>query len=86
MSNPDETKCPGNCFRPVGMAWDKSGRLFVTSDTTGELYVLQKLTDKPTATTSGTIVTATGDSGAMGWRASGGAVMGVAALVGAMMV
>ncbi|OBS22570.1 hypothetical protein FPOA_08906 [Fusarium poae] len=38
--NNDNTKCPSGCFRPAGLAFDKAGRLFMTSDSTGELYVL----------------------------------------------
>ncbi|RGP76967.1 hypothetical protein FLONG3_4905 [Fusarium longipes] len=40
MWNKDNTKCPSGCFRPAGLAFDKTGRLFMTSDSTGELYVL----------------------------------------------
>ena len=42
LSNADLGDCPGNCFRPVGLAWGSDGRLFMTSDATGEIYVLQK--------------------------------------------
>lgn len=42
MTNPDDSVCPGNCFRPAGLAFDQAGRLWMTSDTTGEIYVLQK--------------------------------------------
>jgi len=42
MSNPDNSQCPNNCFRPVGLAWDSKGRLFMTSDSTGEVYVVTK--------------------------------------------
>lgn len=38
--NSDESKCPGQCFRPVGLAIDGKQRLFMTSDSTGELYVV----------------------------------------------
>jgi hypothetical protein len=41
--NLDLSKCPENCFRPVGMAWDSNGRLWFASDSTGEIYVLYKL-------------------------------------------
>ncbi|KEY71472.1 hypothetical protein S7711_03538 [Stachybotrys chartarum IBT 7711] len=34
-------KCPDDCFRPVSIAVDKKGRVFMTSDSTGELYVLE---------------------------------------------
>ncbi len=36
------TACPQGCFRPVGLAWDKEGRLFMSSDATGEIYVVTK--------------------------------------------
>ncbi|SPO07480.1 related to L-sorbosone dehydrogenase [Cephalotrichum gorgonifer] len=42
MTNPDLSRCPDECFRPVGLAWDKEGRLWVTSDSTGEIYVLKR--------------------------------------------
>jgi hypothetical protein len=29
--------CPYSCFRPVGLAFDTQGRLFGTSDMTGEV-------------------------------------------------
>jgi len=39
----DLNACPGNCIRPVGLQFDASGRLYITSDTTGagEIIVLQ---------------------------------------------
>jgi hypothetical protein len=49
--NTDVTKCAGNgpsfssgCFRPAGLAFDKAGRLYMTSDTStnGELWILGK--------------------------------------------
>ncbi|KAI1469032.1 soluble quino protein glucose dehydrogenase [Daldinia caldariorum] len=40
LQNEDTTKCPGACFRPVGLAFDKKGRLFLTSDQSGEIFVL----------------------------------------------
>ena len=82
MTNPDLTKCPGQCFRPAGLAFDAKGRLWMSSDTTGELFVLEKKAEKPTTTASGTLVTApTGKNeskaarGGMGW---GLAVMALA--------
>ncbi len=60
LTNPDMTKCPDNCFRPVGLAWDSASRLWMSSDTTGELYVLQKISGTPTTSASGSIVTTTG--------------------------
>ncbi|KAM5350503.1 hypothetical protein ACJ41O_007008 [Fusarium nematophilum] len=32
--------CPDRCFRPVGLAWDSKGRLWFSSDSTGEIFVL----------------------------------------------
>ncbi|ORY15537.1 soluble quino protein glucose/sorbosone dehydrogenase [Clohesyomyces aquaticus] len=42
VSNSNTTGCPGNCFRPAGLAWDRNGRLYMTSDSTGEIYVIVK--------------------------------------------
>ncbi|CAI4219511.1 unnamed protein product [Parascedosporium putredinis] len=42
LSNPNLGNCPGSCFRPVGLAWGSDDRLFMTSDATGEVFVLQK--------------------------------------------
>ncbi|KAG9097319.1 hypothetical protein FRC07_010805 [Ceratobasidium sp. 392] len=41
---PDVTKCPGGCIRPVGLAFDRLGRLFVSSDTTGEVFMIENTT------------------------------------------
>ncbi|KAF8646504.1 hypothetical protein AX16_007181 [Volvariella volvacea WC 439] len=35
-------KCPGSCVRPVGLAFGKDGKLYVSSDATGELFVLSR--------------------------------------------
>jgi glucose/arabinose dehydrogenase len=43
VSNPDLSKCPSNCFRPVGLAWDSRGRLYMSSDASGEIYVVTKM-------------------------------------------
>lgn len=54
LSNADLSVCPGQCFRPVGLAIDKQGRLFMSSDATGEIYVLTgsdfSATDSPSGT------------------------------------
>ena len=42
VSNPDLTQCPDGCFRPAGLAWDSQGRLFFSSDATGEIYVITR--------------------------------------------
>lgn len=66
LSNPDLTKCPDSCFRPVGLARDSQGRIFVSSDSTGEIYVLQRAemsatgeTGTSTSSASGTLITPT---------------------------
>ncbi len=83
IANPDLTKCPGACFRPVGLAFDAAGRLFVSSDATGEIYVLAKASGTPTSTASGTIVTATGSpnaaAGGLLSKATAGLAYGFAA-------
>lgn len=38
--NANNSVCPANCFRPVGMAFDSQGRMFVSSDASGEIYVV----------------------------------------------
>ena len=40
MENTNVGSCPSSCFRPVGLEIDKKGRVFVSSDTTGEVYVI----------------------------------------------
>lgn len=66
LSNADNSKCPDGCFRPVGIAWDGQGRLFMTSDSTGEIYVLQQVDVSATGTadgsSSGTLFTSTSTS------------------------
>ncbi|KAF3082516.1 hypothetical protein TWF569_004066 [Orbilia oligospora] len=53
MTNPDNSKCPSSCFRPTGLAFDAAGRLFVSSDSTGEIYLIEN-TNPVTTTTSRT--------------------------------
>jgi len=40
MENSNAGACPGQCFRPVGLAFDDKGRLYVSSDSSGEVYVI----------------------------------------------
>ncbi|KAI4687634.1 uncharacterized protein J4E88_003225 [Alternaria novae-zelandiae] len=42
VSNPDLSACPDSCFRPVGLAWDTEGRLYMSSDSTGEIFVVTR--------------------------------------------
>ncbi|KAG8738889.1 hypothetical protein FRC10_006406 [Ceratobasidium sp. 414] len=41
VSAPDPTNCNGTCIRPVSFAWDKLGKLYVSSDATGEVFVIK---------------------------------------------
>ncbi|KAH8598696.1 soluble quino protein glucose/sorbosone dehydrogenase [Bisporella sp. PMI_857] len=55
MTNQDNSQCPDSCFRPVGLALDSNGRIFMSSDSTGEIYILAKgslSTATPTDTSS----------------------------------
>jgi hypothetical protein len=40
FANVNNRACPDNCFRPAGLAFDSQGRLFMSSDATGEIYVI----------------------------------------------
>ncbi|PVH82207.1 soluble quino protein glucose dehydrogenase [Cadophora sp. DSE1049] len=59
MSNPDLSACPGNCFRPVSLAMDTKGRMFMSSDATNEIWVLAKAS-AGTSTGGGGVSTGTG--------------------------
>ncbi|KAG8789308.1 hypothetical protein FRC12_013662 [Ceratobasidium sp. 428] len=39
---PDLSKCASKCIRPVGLVFDQGGRLIVSSDSSGEVFVIQK--------------------------------------------
>ncbi|KAK0628841.1 hypothetical protein B0T17DRAFT_505462 [Bombardia bombarda] len=43
LTNIDNSVCPNACFRPAGLAIDGEGRVFMTSDSTGEVYVVQRV-------------------------------------------
>lgn len=45
LRSPDLSACPRGCFRPVGLAWDANGRLFVASDSTKEVFVVMRVKD-----------------------------------------
>lgn len=94
ISNKNVTECPGKCFRPVGLAWDAAGRLWMSSDTTGELYVLKKTSSTPTSsspssTSSGTLVTSTSKpdsaAGALFGKAPAAVVLGAAVFVAGLL-
>ncbi|KAI4171038.1 MAG: hypothetical protein LQ343_004575 [Gyalolechia ehrenbergii] len=70
LTNADNSKCPKNCFRPVGIAFDQQRRLFMSSDATGEIYVVMKdqsAQGSTGASTSSTPSPTTPSSGAQGY-------------------
>jgi hypothetical protein len=69
LSNPDNSKCPNGCFRPVGLAWDSKGRLIMSSDRTGEIFVIGKADGSPLDTA--TLASSTSSSSPSGTKKSG---------------
>jgi len=53
LTNANNSVCPNGCFRPVGLAWDSSGRLFMSSDSTGEIYVILQANGNSTNNAAG---------------------------------
>ncbi|WPG99692.1 Hypothetical protein R9X50_00251100 [Acrodontium crateriforme] len=49
LANEDNSKCPDHCFRPVCLAFDSKGRLFMSSDATGEIYAILRADGMPTS-------------------------------------
>ncbi|KAF2157610.1 soluble quino protein glucose dehydrogenase [Myriangium duriaei CBS 260.36] len=42
FSNQNVSACPGSCFRPATIAIDGQGRIFMSSDATGEIYLIER--------------------------------------------
>jgi hypothetical protein len=40
LTNADPSICPKHCFTPVGLFVDGQARIFMSSDTTGEVWVV----------------------------------------------
>jgi glucose/arabinose dehydrogenase len=57
FGNANDSVCPGDCFRPVAMAIDSQGRIFLSSDSTGEIYLVSR-----DSTASGTSTSSEGGS------------------------
>jgi hypothetical protein len=79
FSNANLSNCPDACFRPVGLALDSKGRIFVSSDATGEIYVLVKTSNSTAGTGTGTgtgTATATGASPTATKKSAGSKVRG----------
>lgn len=53
ISNVDNSACPGNCLRPVGLAFDTQGRMFMSSDASGEIYLVTRTGSSSGTSTSG---------------------------------
>lgn len=50
VSNHDTSACYDvPCLRPVGLAWDSDGRLFMSSDETGEIWAIERANGDPTS-------------------------------------
>lgn len=58
MTNPDISKCPGACFRPAGLLIGAAGQVYMTSDATGEIWVVRQGGGR-----NGTVGAATGTAG-----------------------
>ena len=72
MSNKDVTVCyDEDCFRPAGLAWDNEGRLFMSSDQTGEIYAILRA-DGSNTSSAGSGETGSIPSGGGGSGGSGG--------------
>lgn len=97
LSNENTAGCSGSCFRPVGLAWDSKGRLFMSSDATGEIYAVLRDNGEPTSsagsnatgTTSASSGTGTGtgssaSASSTGLAASATHMSGLAVAVGVL--
>ena len=42
VSNEDNSVCPDDCLRPVAIAFDSQGRIFMSSDSSGEIYLVTR--------------------------------------------
>lgn len=63
ITNMDNSVCPNNCFRPVGLAIDNQGRIFMSSDASGEIYLITKVdAAAANSTISGTSTSGSGAS------------------------
>ncbi|KAL9106372.1 MAG: hypothetical protein Q9227_008573 [Pyrenula ochraceoflavens] len=76
FANQDNSGCPDHCFRPVGMAFDKFGRLFMASDATGEIYVIQRDVSASGTPSSSASATSASSSSTSTSSSSGGIVGG----------
>lgn len=80
FANVDNKACPDNCFRPAGLAFDSQGRLFMSSDATGEIYVIARVSSTSTENPTGRQQSPTGGSKKTGGVAS--SIFGMVAIIG----
>lgn len=71
FANADNSACPGNCFRPVGLAFDSQGRMFVSSDASGEIYVVARDETANSTTGSGSSGSSSGSKPKSGAQRQG---------------
>lgn len=81
FANSNNTACPSNCFRPVGLAFDSQGRMFVSSDASGEIYIVVK-----DETANGTAGSGSSGSGSSGGKPKSGAQRQGILSIGALML
>jgi glucose/arabinose dehydrogenase len=70
FTNADNSACPGSCFRPVSMAFDSQGRMFVSSDASGEIYVVTR-DEASNGISGGSASSGTSGSSSAGGKTSG---------------
>jgi hypothetical protein len=75
LANQNNSVCPSQCFRPVGLAFDSQGRLFMSSDATGEIYVVVKEGSTSATQTGAKTGTQTGSAPAASSSKSSGSVI-----------
>ena len=66
FSNADNSACPDSCFRPAGVTFDPNGRAFMSSDASGEIYVVAKNGDSKDSSGTGGSGNSTGSGGSSG--------------------
>lgn len=72
FGNANNSVCPNDCFRPVAMALDSRGRIFLSSDATGEIYLVTKDETAKGTPTGSAGSTTTSSSGASSSATSAG--------------
>ncbi|KAK4915484.1 hypothetical protein LTR66_017082, partial [Elasticomyces elasticus] len=71
ISNMDNSACPNNCFRPVGLAFDSRGRIFMSSDASGEIYLITRTTANPVTSSSSSAPSSTSSTSSTAAAAGG---------------